>query len=228
MEYPTWITAYLIIAITGGRRRVTSIHLGLINPNLDLFLSKGSLPSALVKMPAIWLAVLQKTILINPFSTLSIKKWCRTLICLVLLCWTGFFVILTALVLSQYNGTQSERMSKFSRCCLIHKSYAQHDATATYSTLALEKATEFCFLVPHEIKNDPRKWAIPEVLFYPPRIRHSQHQHIQTSQNSRQLDKREPDLEISQYPLGCLQGRFLWSCLEPMCQHWKNIRSASN
>lgn len=36
---------------------------------------------------------------------------------------------------------------------------------ATYSISTIERVIEFCFLVPHEIRHELRKCAIPEVLF---------------------------------------------------------------
>lgn len=45
------------------------------------------------------------------------------------------------------------------------KIWAQPDATAIYSTSIVERATRFWFLVAKEMKDDPKKWSIPEVLF---------------------------------------------------------------
>ena len=51
---------------------------------------------------------------------------------------------------------------KSSKCCLIHNNCEQHAGAATYSDSNVEKDTELCFLVPHEISEDSRKLVIPE------------------------------------------------------------------
>ena len=135
------------------------------NPSSSLFLSNWSLASALVNISAICFFVEQKFIEIQPFSTLSLRKWCRMSICFVLFCWHGFLAILIALVLSQKIGMHPVSTQRSLSCCRIHNNWAQHEATATYSASAVDMATECCFLVAQDTKQGPRKWAIPEVLF---------------------------------------------------------------
>ena len=53
---------------------------------------------------------------------------------------------------------------KSSKCCLINNNCEQHATAAIYSASAVEKATEFSFLVPQEISDDQRKRDILEVL----------------------------------------------------------------
>ena len=140
-------------------------HVLLIIPNSSLFPSNCSLISALVKISAICLSVAQKFIEIKPFSTLSLKKWWRTSTCLVLLCWHRFLAMLIALVLSQNRGMHPVSTPKSLSYCRIHSSWAQQEAAATYSTLAVDMETKCYFFVDEETKQGPRKVAIPDVLF---------------------------------------------------------------
>jgi len=92
-------------------------------------------------MSAICLLVAQKFIEINPFSTLSLKKWWRMSICLVFLCWHGFFEILIALVLSQKIGMHPVSTQKSLSCCLIHNNWAEQEEAATYLAYVVDMAT---------------------------------------------------------------------------------------
>jgi VanZ family protein len=57
----------------------------------------------LVKISANWSSVLTPFITISPLLTWSLRKWWRISICLVLLCWTWFVAIFTALSFSLHN-----------------------------------------------------------------------------------------------------------------------------
>jgi hypothetical protein len=59
----------------------------------------------LVKISASWSCVGTWIKVIIPFSTLSLRKWYLTSMCLVLEWSTGFFATLMALVLSHWSGT---------------------------------------------------------------------------------------------------------------------------
>lgn len=39
---------------------------------------------------------------------------------------------------------------------LIHNNWAQQNAVTTYSASAIERATKFFFLAPHEIRDEPK------------------------------------------------------------------------
>lgn len=84
--------------------------------------------SAFANIFAIWFWVLQKCNWKSLFSILFLRKWCLMLMCLVLLCWTGFFSIFTALMLLQNKGIQLEIIPKSSSYCLILRSWAEQDA----------------------------------------------------------------------------------------------------
>ena len=60
-----------------------------------------------------------------------------------------------ALVLSHRIGIQPVSMPKSLSCYFIQRSWAQHEAAATYSASAVDRATEFCFLVALDIKHGP-------------------------------------------------------------------------
>src|ERR1044071_5110282 len=91
--------------------------------------------------------------------------------CFVRECCTGFLAILMALVLSHFIGTVEREIPKSLSCCFNHRIWEQHEAAATYSASAVEVATEFCFFEAHEIRQGPRNWAVPEVLFLSTRWR---------------------------------------------------------
>jgi hypothetical protein len=61
--------------------------------------------SGFVNILANWSSVPIEYIVISPFPTWSLKKWCRISICFVLECWTGFVANFTALSLSHMRGT---------------------------------------------------------------------------------------------------------------------------
>ena len=112
--------------------------------------------NAFVKMSAICLSVLIYSRTIFFSSTNSLIKWCRISICLVLLCWTGFLKMLIALMLSQYKVITSCLTLYSSNICFIHNNWVQLLPSAIYSDSAVERATQFCFLLNHEIKLFPR------------------------------------------------------------------------
>lgn len=134
-------------------------------PSLSLLFLNCSLLKALVKMSGIWSSVLQYCIHMFPFSILSLRKWYLTSMCLVILWWTGFLAILRAFVLSHKSGIVWASTLKSWSCFFIHRSWSQQNAAAIYSFSAIETATEFYFLVPQEMSEEPRKGAIPEILF---------------------------------------------------------------
>src|ERR1044072_7446261 len=85
--------------------------------------------------------------------------------CLVLLCNTGFFEMLIALRLSQNNVITSCATLYSSNVCFIHRSSVQLLPAAIYSASAVERETQFCFLLNQEIRLFPKKKHPPEVLF---------------------------------------------------------------
>ncbi|KAK2442714.1 hypothetical protein QL285_013888 [Trifolium repens] len=85
--------------------------------------------------------------------------------CLVLLCWIGFLEIFIALILSQCNVSTSCSTLYSLSICFIQSNCEQLLPVAIYSASAVERATQFCFLLNHEIRLLPRKKHPPEVLF---------------------------------------------------------------
>src|ERR1044072_3005844 len=86
-------------------------------------------------------------------------------ICLVLLCWMGFLEISIALKLSQYN-VMTFCLTLYSlNICFIQINWVQLLPAAMYSASAVERDTQFCFLLNHEIKLLSKKKQPPEVLF---------------------------------------------------------------
>src|ERR1044072_1698141 len=85
--------------------------------------------------------------------------------CFVLLCCTGFFEILIALILSQNKVITSCLTSYSSSICFIHINCVQLLPAAMYLASAVERETQFCFLLNQETRLLPRKKQPPEVLF---------------------------------------------------------------
>jgi hypothetical protein len=76
-----------------------------------------------------------------PFSTLSLRKWYLTSICLVLEWSTGFLATLMALVLSHIRGTWEHSAPKSLNVYVIQRSWEQQLAAATYSASVVDWAT---------------------------------------------------------------------------------------
>ena len=76
-----------------------------------------------------------------------------------------FLEMLMALVLSHLIGMCSYLNPKSSKVCFIHKTCAQQLPAATYSASAIDKTTEFCFLLAQETKDFSRKSQVPLVFF---------------------------------------------------------------
>src|ERR1044072_6306850 len=98
-------------------------------------------------------------------STSSRIKWCLMSMCFVLLCKTRFFDMFIALKLSQNNVITSCLTLYSSNICFIHNNWVQLLPAAMYSASAVDKDTQFCFLLNHEIRLLPRKKQPPDVPF---------------------------------------------------------------
>src|ERR1051325_1629472 len=85
--------------------------------------------------------------------------------CLVLLCCIGFFEILIALRLSQYNVMTSCVTLYSDNICFIQTICEQLLPAAMYSASTVDKDTQFCFLLNQETRLFPKKKHPPEVLF---------------------------------------------------------------
>jgi K+-sensing histidine kinase KdpD len=81
---------------------------------------------------------------IFPFSTLSLRKWYLTSMCLVLEWSTEFFATLMALVLSHWSGTWVYSSPKSLMVYEIQRSLEQTLAVATYSASVVDWATLDC------------------------------------------------------------------------------------
>lgn len=135
-------------------------------PSFKLFLTMLYFLNGSIKIWATWPSAQENVITTIFFSTLCLRMWCHTLMCLIVFCWKWFVVMFIALVFSHIRGILFVGTPKSLSCCLIHKNWAQHDVTATYFAFTIDKATEFYFLVPNEISDDSRKWFMPQVLFW--------------------------------------------------------------
>jgi hypothetical protein len=100
-----------------------------------------------------------------PFSTWSLRKWCLLSTCLFFLWKTGFLATEMTLVLSHMRGTLSNLTPKSLIVCTIQRICEQQLAAATYSTSVVDCTTEDCFEEDRQMREDPRKWKVPEVLF---------------------------------------------------------------
>jgi hypothetical protein len=118
-----------------------------------------------VKISSSWSCVGTWIKAIFPFSTLSLRKWYLTSMCLVLEWSTGFFATLMALVLSHWSGTWVYTSPKSLMVYVIQRSWEQQLAAATYSTSVVDWATLDCLREDQDTKEDPNNWQVPEVDF---------------------------------------------------------------
>jgi hypothetical protein len=70
-----------------------------------------------------------------------------------------------ALVLSHKRGTLSNLTPKSLIVCTIQRICNQQLAVATYSASVVDCATKDYFREDQQMREDPRKWHVPEVLF---------------------------------------------------------------
>jgi hypothetical protein len=119
----------------------------------------------LVKISASWSSVGTWIKAIFPFSTLSLRKWYLTSMCLVLEWSTGFFATLMALVISHWSGTWVYSSLKSLMVYVIQSSWEQQLAAATYSTSVVDWATLDCLREDQNTKEDPKNRQVPEVDF---------------------------------------------------------------
>lgn len=63
----------------------------------------------------------------------------------------------SALMSSHIMGMVSVKTPKSLSCYLIQSNCEQQAIAAMYLALAMDKATKICFLVPYEMREDPRK-----------------------------------------------------------------------
>ena len=129
-----------------------------IMPNSLLILQNWSSFKGLVKISASWLRVSTCSMQMSPLSACSLIKWCLISICLVHEYWTRFLVILMALVLSQKIKILCKVTPKSLNCYLIHKIWAQQLLATIYSASAVERVTEFYFLLNQKISIWLRNW----------------------------------------------------------------------
>jgi hypothetical protein len=100
---------------------------------------------SLVKISASWSCVGTWIKVIFPFSTLSLRKWHLTSMCLVLEWRTRFFATLMALVLSHWSGTWVYSSPKSLMVYVIQRSWEQQLAAATYSaSVGIEQRSTVC------------------------------------------------------------------------------------
>jgi hypothetical protein len=119
----------------------------------------------LVKISASWSCVGTWIKAIFPFSTLSLRKWYLSSMCLVLEWSTGFFATLMVLVLSHWSGTWVYFSLKSLMVYVIQRSWEQQLAAAMYSASVVDWATLDCLRDDQDTKEDPKNCQVPEVDF---------------------------------------------------------------
>jgi hypothetical protein len=100
---------------------------------------------------------------IFPFSTLSLRKWYLTFMCLVWEWSTRFFATLRALVLSHWSGTWVYSSPMSLMVYVIQRSWEQQLAATTYSTSLVDWATFDCLKEDQDTKEEPKNWQVLEV-----------------------------------------------------------------
>jgi hypothetical protein len=109
----------------------------------------------LMKISASWSCVGTWINAIFPFSTLSLRKWYLTSMCLVLEWSIVFFATLMALALSHWRGTWVYSSPKSLMVYVIQRSWEQQLAAATYSALVVDWVTLDCLQEDQDTKEDP-------------------------------------------------------------------------
>jgi hypothetical protein len=122
-----------------------------------------------------------------PFSTLSLKKWYLTSMCLVLEWSTGFLATLMVLVLSHMRGTWEHSSPKSLSVYVIQSSWEQQLGAATYSAFVVDWATLDYLREDQETSKEPKNWQVPEVDFLSTR-----HPAKSASENHEAKEKRTP------------------------------------
>src|SRR6185437_8839356 len=131
---------------------------------------------------------------------------------------TGFLAIFTALSLSQRSGILSSFTPKSKRVCFIYRIWAQHAPAAIYSASAVDKATEFCFLLDQETRERPSKWQPPEVLLRSTRLPAKSESEYPKRSKLAPLGVPQAYargvLEIPKDPIHSREVRFIWVSLK--------------
>jgi hypothetical protein len=135
------------------------------------------------------------------FSTLSLRKWYLTSMCLVLEWSTGFLATLMALVLSHMRGTWEHSSPKSLSVYVIQSSWEQQLAATIYSASVINWATLNYLREDQETSEEPRNWQVPEVDFLSTR-------HPAKSASEKPRSEREEDAEY-QRPSSGVYRRYL-------------------
>jgi hypothetical protein len=110
----------------------------------------------LAKISASWSCVDSWIKEIFPFSTLSLRKWYLTSMCLVLEWSIGFFAMLITLVLSHRSRTWVYSSPKSLRVYVIQRSWEQQLVATTYSASVVDWATLECLQEDQDTKEEPK------------------------------------------------------------------------
>jgi hypothetical protein len=121
----------------------------------------------LVKISTSWSCVGTWIKAIFPFSTLSLRKWYLTSMCLVSEWSTRFFATLMALVLSHWSGTWVYSSPKSIMLYVIQRSWEQQLAAETYFTSVVDWATLDCLWEDQNTKEDLKTGKSQKWTSYP-------------------------------------------------------------
>jgi hypothetical protein len=175
----------------------------------------------LVKISASWSCVGTWIKVVFPFSTLSLRKWYLTYMCLVLEWRTGYFATLMALVLSHWSGTWVYSSPKSLMVYVIQRSWEQQLVAATYSASVVDWATLDCLREDQDTKEDPKNWQFPEVDFLSNR-------HLTKSVSEKPWRAKEEDAEYqrpkSEVWCKYLEMRLTACRCEVLGDAWKRAR----
>jgi hypothetical protein len=180
----------------------------------------------LVKISASWSCMGTWIKVIFPFSTLSLRKWYLTSMCLVLEWSTGFFATLMALVLSHWSGTWVYTSPKSLVVYVIQRSWEQQLAAATCSASVVDWATLDSLQEDQDTKEDPKNWQVLEVAFLS--IRHSAKS---TSEKPWSAKEEDPEYQRPKSVVWCkylnmrlttCRCKLLWDAWERAHKHTDN------
>jgi hypothetical protein len=179
---------------------------------------KVSWSRGLVKISASWSWVGTWIKVILPFSTLSLRNWYLTSMCLVLEWSTGFFATLMALVLSHWSGTWVYSSPKSLMVDVIQRSWERQLVAVEYSASVVDWATLDYLREDQDTKEGPKTWQVAEVDFLSNR-------HPAKSAYEKPWNAKEEDVEYQRPKSGVwckyLKIRFTACQCEVLGDAWK-------
>jgi hypothetical protein len=154
---------------------------------------------------------------IFPFSTLSLRKWYLTSMCLVLEWSTGFLATLWHSCYHTWEVHGNTPHQSHS-ACIWSKAAESNNKRQLHTRLVVHCATLDCLREDQETSKDPKNWQVPEVDLLSTR-------HPAKSTSEKPRSEREEDVEYQRPSLGVyrryLKIRLMACRCEVLGNAWK-------